>query len=372
MLELDCEQKQYLESLSSSQVRYKIFSQLKRIFGFYCGLTVLVSCSFDNNFDYKSKLGQSNAIWVESKYFRGVRPSTGDSLKESDLLELSSRMKKNNIKYAYIFAGPFNEDGTLPAFSSSQIAKESVSYLNSSNPEVTVLPWVGGIEGETVFLGDTLWVQTAISSIHSMMDVLGLNAIHVDFEYVISGHSYLDNKYSGTSDITTDEYGVKFNDFFNYLRKSDASLFVSTVVVSTGRDCKSWKRKHSMSELSKLIADVNQISFLFFDTSISRQRVFNENCMSLVVDISELRAKNSSVEYLIAIGSFINHPSLRSFRDMSIENIDNSLMVIRTNALKLTTMSPVVDGIAIYCDWQMDNREWVDFYNGWAYVADLQ
>jgi hypothetical protein len=85
-----------------------------------------------------------------------------------------------------------------------------------------------------------------------------------------------------------------------------------------------------MDELSELTKHIDQISFLYYDTYLGTQKEFKENCTALLNDIRKLKRVNPSVQYLVSIGTFINAPELRKYRNMKIENIPNSLKTIRS------------------------------------------
>ena len=79
--------------------------------------------------------------------------------------------KKNNIKYTYIFAGPFDTEGFLPSYSFSETAINSVKLLKHYYPEIVILPWIGGIQNKTVFLNDSLWVKNVINDSKRLINI---------------------------------------------------------------------------------------------------------------------------------------------------------------------------------------------------------
>ena len=61
-------------------------------------------------------VGQENAIWAKSIFFRGFDPSNREKLTDKKMVEFAARLKNNGIRYAYIFSGPFAKDGHLPEY----------------------------------------------------------------------------------------------------------------------------------------------------------------------------------------------------------------------------------------------------------------
>ncbi|AYN66650.1 hypothetical protein D1013_04250 [Euzebyella marina] len=156
------------------------------------------------------------------------------------------------------------------------------------------------------------------------------------------------------------------NNFHKQLRSLLPDAFILTVVVATSPDTKPWKRKTTIKELTILIKYIDQLSFLFYDTHINSQNIFENNCVSQIKDIEELKNQNSSTQFLVSIGTFVNRPELREFRNLKIENIPNTLQTIKKSILIVNDSIKLVDGISIYYDWQTEKSEWKQFREHWA------
>lgn len=121
---------------------------------FYISLAILFNLSFNSMANAKE-----NATWIKSTFFRGFDPTTKKKLEPKDVEELALRLKNNNIRYAYIFAGPYENDGHLPPYVFSIQAKESIKGLKKAYPALKILPWIGGIQNKTVHLEQINWVK---------------------------------------------------------------------------------------------------------------------------------------------------------------------------------------------------------------------
>ncbi len=310
--------------------------------------------------------GQENAIWAESVFLKGYHPSDFSRLTDADLINLASTLQSNNIRYAYLFAGPFGRDGSLPGYAFSDTAVQSVKTLKSLYPEIVILPWVGGIQNKTVFLSDSLWVKNALADSKRLINTLNVPGLHFDFEFILEGDEFLDRTEvkGGSGDI--DAYGKNVNRFHRQFRELMPETFISSVVVSTSPGTKPWKRKTSMAEITELIKYIDQLSFLYYDTNLGTQKEFEENCSALLHDIKKLKELSPSVQYLVSIGTFINAPELRKYRNMKIENIPNSLKTIHSCEREISPTERVVDGISIFCNWETDEKEWEDIKRYWS------
>ncbi|KAB7528869.1 hypothetical protein F8C76_13540 [Flagellimonas olearia] len=314
----------------------------------------------------KSLLGQENAVWSESIYLRGTQPSTGEKLTENDLKEYAETLRENHIKYAYLFSGPYQNDGHLPRYPFTQLAKESVRKLKAYYPEIIILPWIGGIQNKTVYLGDSLWTENALKDTKRLIDYLEVPGVHVDFEYIVKGNPYLDRTVSREKAGDNDAYPNNVNYFHERLRKLVPDAFISSVVVATPTGTQSWKRKTSTKELEGLVPYVDQLSFLFFDTMIDSQELFETNCVAQVKDIQTLKELNPDTQFLISVGTFVNREELHNFRNLKIESVPNTLKTIQRSILNVNQEEKLVDGISIYCDWQTEESEWKSFRKHWS------
>ncbi len=323
-------------------------------------ILVATSCT-DSRRNNNHNHGQENAIWTESIYLRGYKPSTGEELTPAHIRKYANTLKENNFKYAYLFAGPYQNDGHLPSYSFSETAVQSVKQLQELYPEIVILPWVGGIQNKTVYLDDSTWVQNALIDTKKLIDTLNVQGVHIDFEYIIPGDWLLDRELVRKEKPGDREnYANNVNNFHEKLRELLPEAFISSVVVATSPDTKPWKKKTDLDELKVLVQYIDQLSFLYYDTFIKSQDVFERNCKHLIEDIIKLKNTPTPkpVQYLIAIGTFINVPALHKYRDMDIENIPNSILTIQESLENSDTTRQFVDGLSVFCDWQTSDEEW--------------
>lgn len=208
---------------------------------------LLVSC--DTKDAYAP--GMENAVWAESVFLRGYHPADFSRLTDSDLIILASTLQSNNIRYAYLFAGPFGKDGLLPAYAFSDTAVQSVKTLQSLYPGIVILPWVGGIQNKTVFLNDSLWVKNALDDSKRLINTLNVPGLHFDFEFILEGDKFLDRTEvkGGSGDIKA--YGRNVNEFHRLFRELMPEAFISSVVVSTSPGTKPGKER--LQWLSSLV-----------------------------------------------------------------------------------------------------------------------
>ncbi len=339
---------------------------MKRRFQFG-GLTVILVIIVGPLFFLASKpkipgLAQNNAVWCQSLFLRGYQPSTMAALTEEDLTRFCDTLNRNRIKYAYLFAGPYDTNGLLPTYAFSSTARASIEKIKENCPEVTLMPWVGGIVNKTVFVDESQWVSNAIHDTARLLTTLGLNGVHVNFEFFT--HRISDEFFPGLRGI--EDYGKYEVQFFKELRLALPRAFISTVVVSTAPQTKPWKRKNTFEEIRQMSELVNQIAILCYDTSISNQLVFQECYRRQLGDIKLWKnEQNVATEFLFGIGTFVNKEELWRFRELKIENISNTLRTLKHAMAESSDGTNLIDGLAIFAEWTTDEREWADLRQHW-------
>jgi hypothetical protein len=298
---------------------------------------------------------KENATWVKSIFFRGFDPTTKKKLTLKDVEDLAMRLKANHIRYAYIFAGPYENDGHLPSYVFSQQAKESIKILKRIYPELKVLPWIGGIQNKTVHLERVDWVKNAISDTAKLFKELSLTGIHLDLEYVLyPSPAFNRNK------LDPSNYGVHWVKFHKLLRLALPNKFISSVVVSTASGTKPWKHKHPLKEIKDVSLIVNQISFMFYETNIHELKTYRENLKEQLKQIKDLKSelKEKSPQYLFGVGTFSDQKSLQGYRDLRFENLPTTLKLEKELEQEISPKVSIVDGHAIYCEWMTTEQEW--------------
>jgi hypothetical protein len=296
-----------------------------------------------------------NALWIQSSYLRGYRPSTGREFTEDDVLALARLLRENHIRNAYLFAGPFDRDGKLPAYATAPLALQRIELLRREAPEVRILPWFGGLERKEIWLEDPRWADAAIAETARALRVMGANAVHVNFEYLLFGRE----------PDPSISYAARMQSFFERLRAALPGTFISTVVPSTAPDTIAWKYKHSEAEVRRLLPYVDQLAVLYYDTHLRDEALFERNMGAQLDQFTRWRGTAPRIELLLAAGTFVNRGAqVQAYRELSIENPENHLRVLR-HLLLDSDGARAIDGIAIYCDWETDASEWATLRREW-------
>lgn len=316
----------------------------------FCFTLIFLFNLYSPSFSY----AKDNATWIKSSYFRGRDQNTKKGLTPKEIEELALRLKKNHIRYGYIFAGPYKSDGHLPDYAFSREAKESIAILKRTYPEIKILPWVGGVQNKTVHLERTEWIKNAIADTTKLIRVMPVDGVHLDLEYVLYPDTKFNHKKLNANDFS--EHWVKFH---KQLRLALPEAFLSSVVVSTASGTKPWKHKHMLNEIKELVTVVDQMSFMFYETSLMELKVYEDALKEQIQQIKDLKnsASNRS-KYLIGLGVFNEEKKLQSYRDLGFKNLPVTLKLLQKAEQEIDPNKAVIDGLAIYCEWMTTDLEW--------------
>lgn len=127
-------------------------------------------------------------------------------------------------------------------------------------------------------------------------------------------------------------------------------IYISTVVPASIPQSLTWKNKLDIKEIKELMRYVNEISYLFYDTSIKTEIKFQEASDSLIYSMIKLDNLFPHVKQLVSVGTFINYEELRKYRDQNIESIENTFASL-DRSIRFYDNNPI-SGISIYCNWQ--------------------
>ncbi len=299
--------------------------------------------------------GRENAAWARITYrprsrldmrARMRRRGSGEPevLGEPSVVDLVQRLRCGNIKYPYLFSGPFRPDGTLPAYPFSDEGRRCFRTVREEHPSAVSLPWVGGVQGRQLRLEDPRWVATAVGEIARLIDQLGVDGVHVDLE---------DSLFQQPPDPA---YPRNFNRFFDRLRWHLPDAFVSAVIPSTAPAVRCWKQRHSVAEVDELVTMVDQLAVMYYDTSIQDDRTFDENLAAQVDHLARWKTIAPQTQLLVGLGTFTNVPRLRSYRNLRVESIESHFRAL--NSATTRHAKQVVDGNAVYSEWTTSAGKW--------------
>jgi len=159
--------------------------------------------------------------------------------------------------------------------------------------------------------------------------------------------------------LGAEEYSKQWVLFHKKLRQALPESFISSVAVSIASGAKPWKHKHTLNEIKEISSFVNQISFMFYETSLMDLKDYNDNLKEQILMIKDLKnfSANQS-QYLIGLGIFNEEANLKTYRDLGFKNLPSTLGLMQKIENSTGKKEDIVDGFAIYCEWMTTEQEW--------------
>ncbi len=106
--------------------------------------------------------------------------------------------------------------------------------------------------------------------------------------------------------------------------------------------------------------DVDQVVFIFFDTSIKNSEDYKIGMEQQLMHIKKVRElkPGRKTQYQLAFGTFVNEAELHKYRDLKVEDLGASSLLHKSLLASQFKDDRIVDGYSIYCDWETDAEDW--------------
>lgn len=277
-----------------------------------------------------------NAIWLQHGWLGGdewfARYHKDKTLFRNDeqLSKLYSQLKENHIKFVFPHLCPSLKDGSL-AVCDDQQAEKFLDKLDG----VSVLPWIGGVLGTDVFLNDPAWRSNFVdSSVALLKKHPRLSGIHLNIEPMPSGEkNYL---------VLLDELRKKLprGKIISIAAYPPPTLLHPSSIVH-------WEEPFSR----KVAQRVDQVAVMLYDTAIRTPKIYQELMKTWTRQSLDWYSPN---QVLLGIPAYDDEGV--EYHDPKTENIPNSLAGIHAGISD--PMPKNYQGIAIYCEWEMDQQKW--------------
>lgn len=301
-----------------------------------------------------ARWGGTNAAWVHvtrrpgarwdvtgrlRRWLAGGPPPLGDAA----IARIGRRLAREGIAYPLVASGPFRLDGSLPERSFRDWPRV-FRLLREHHPAGTPLPWVGGVHGKQLRLDDADWVARAVEDAARLVDALDVPGLHLDLER-------LDALGPPIAD-----YPGAVNRLVTRLRDALPDAFLSVVLPPTAPGARCWKEPHGVEQVDELLPLVDQLVISFYDTSLLDRASYEAELAAQVDHLGRWRALAPRTQLLLGVGTFVNGPSLRSYRDLRVEGIEAHFAALHEATLRHP--DGLVDGSAVYGAWTTSRARW--------------
>lgn len=294
---------------------------------------------FDPNSDANWNLGH-NGIWLQHGWLGDdtwFNKYDKQDLKKklrnpAAIRNLVKNVQDSNIEYLFPHLAPSTLSGHLLETDHNQTKR----FL-AETKGMQVLPWVGGVIGKQVFIEDRDWRQTFNDSILTLLDRYPtLAGIHINIEPWPSGNAIL-------------------LELLGDLRKRlPHGKILSVAAYPPPTVWQPSLQIHWQQEYYKDIGEVtDQLVVMMYDTGISFSWVYKNLISRWTRDI--LRWANVK-SILLGLPAYDDVGV--GYHDPDVENLANGLVGVAKGLARFKMIPLAYEGICIYSEWEMDEREW--------------
>jgi hypothetical protein len=281
-----------------------------------------------------------NAIWLQhgwlgsDDWFR--REHKQDHLADfrdaANIQRLAGLLRAQHITDVFPHVSPADKNGDLPAVDHAQTERFLDAFAG-----FRVMPWTGGVVDKTCRICDAKWRRYFVESI------IGLLARHPRF---VGVHINIEPCESGNQD---------FLKVLDGLRQALPDRFLLSVAASPPPLW--WQPFREVQWDGKYFRDVaqraDQLAVMMYDTGLPWPRAY-QHVMRRWTHAVLTNAAHASI--LLGVPAY-NDPG-SGYHNPAVENLANALRGIHAALAAYPVLPEPYQGVAIYCEWEMDDAEW--------------
>lgn len=245
---------------------------------------------------------------------------------------LADKLRAHHVTDVFPHVSPASAQGPLPPVDDAQVAR----FLDVFD-SFRVIPWTGGVNDNHVHLESLRWRSNFVGSIRSLLDRHPrLAGIQINVEPLRSG--------------TTN-----FLDLLDELRGAlPRGKIISIAAYPPPTRWQPSPEVHWDEPFFRAVARrCDQLAVMMYDTSLRNRKLY-EQLMSKwtreILDWSEGASVLLGLPTYDDAGVGYHHPSA--------ENLTNSLRGVHHGLTKRAPLPTNYCGVALYCEWEMDEAEW--------------
>lgn len=281
---------------------------------------------------------RSNGIWIQhgwlgnDQWFNRNKRDKSKFRSDRKIEDLARLFEAHGIQYVFPHLCPSGADGHIPSVDNHQSERFLFHFQRHK-----VLPWIGGVWNKHCFPASPEWRKNFVASTLRLLKFHpGFAGVHVNIEPLPSGDTH-------------------FLALLEELRQAlprDKIISVAAVPPSTPWNpfmgtC--WDKNYVRAVAQR----ADQMAFMMYDTAIRFLKMY-QKAVSSWTEETLTWASDSKVLLGVPVyddaGVGYHHPE--------VENLQNSLLGIHAGLLQYDALPGNYEGIAVYCEWEMDEKEW--------------
>jgi hypothetical protein len=279
----------------------------------------------------------ANGIWLQhgwlgdDEWFQRTKRDKNAFRNDVEIVCLSELLRKNHILYIFPHLCPCHSDGTI-----ANLDQEQTRRFLRMMKDFKVVPWIGGVNGETVRLNSAEWrSQFVSSSVELLKKYPELAGVHINIEPLPCGNT----------------------DYILLLQEMKKSLPKGKVLSIAAYPPPTWL--HDFPEVhwdevyyNEINKYADQIVPMMYDTAIQWEKVYQHVISKWT---REVLMWSEGKEVLLGVAAYDDQVD---YHNPQVENIRNSLLGIHAGLMTFDSLPSNYSGVAIYSEWEMNELKW--------------
>lgn len=278
-----------------------------------------------------SAKNSGNAIWLSHGWFGSdswfkKHKKNKDDYSQEKKQKMVKQLRQLKVKFIYPHLCPANGFGKIP-----DINWNSINDFKTHNPDIKILPWVGGSTDSTVDLSDPKWRNQFIADAAYLLENPNIDGIHLNFEPLNSGNSDLPLLLKAL-------YEFKNNKIISIAAYPPPTIFHP-------HDSVHWNLKY-YKDLSQY---VDQFVPMMYDTALRNKKLYINLMRQWTVELNSVVGHKDLIFGIPAYEDFGV-----GYHDPIVENVENALLGIFAGVNECGVKSY---SLGIYSEWTLQENE---------------
>lgn len=284
-----------------------------------------------------------NGIWIQhgwlgdDKWFKNTGKDKESFRSSEKIRELRDKLLSHRIFYVYPHLCPIDNTGVIPPTDDEQTKK----FLEEMR-DFKVLPWVGGVYTKNFFPDSQKTREAFIASVITLLENYpGFAGIHINIEPMPP-----ENK-----------------NFIKLLKELKKALPEGKMIsVAAYPPPTVWHRFPDVHWNKEYYAEVasntDQLVVMMYDTAITNSKLYQSLIASWT---KEILSWSGATKVLLGIPAY--NDANTEYHNPDVENIENATAGINSALLIYQKVPDNYEGIAVYCEWEMNEQKWKSLKN---------
>jgi len=279
---------------------------------------------------------RNNAIWIghgwlgADSWFARNKRDPSEFRSEEKISALFRKLADNRIRTVYPHLCPARRNGKIAAYDDAQVER----FLDLAEKHgIKVVPWIGGVLGESARPNDEGWRRNFIASANELQKKHPrLAGVQINIEPLPGGDT----------------------GFLMLLDELRPIMTNKTLSVAAYPPPTKWHRfpdvHWQVGYIHKVADRCDQMAVMMYDTSIPLEKFYTDLMIDWTRTLAGATAM-SNCELILGIPAY--EDAGVGYHHPRVENISSALRGIAASDRKNE-----ISGIAIYCEWEMNENKW--------------